>query len=448
MRICVLLFVASCGASPHTTEPVANLAPELPPIRATPAITISDIVEVSAERPYDYDVRSVQFATTTVVRKEPRMDADKLGVVGRGTRSAVMGAASPGNGCRMRWIHIAPRGWVCETAITPSSNEPTPLVDVPLSSIADSAVPGVYGFVRGDNVQAYGTRADAEAGTGHVLTGSNSVRAAGVVDVDGHRYWQTTDGSLIDESSIIRAYPSTFKGVVIDGGSMPAWVRGSTKDPVKVRNDAGKVTGTIAPRTVVHILEEVGSRIRIDDTRWLARSDVRAASTTPPPPDTAPSEHWFDVDLDEQVLVAYEGDRPVYATMVSTGKWQHETPTVITRVQSKHQSASMISDKGDLYSVADVPWTMYYDGHFALHTSYWHDGFGYRLSHGCINLAPRDARVLYQWSSPDVPAGWTSVYGDEDYPGSLVRVRSRTVPDPPFRGYAAKLHARADVASQ
>src|SRR5262249_61126793 len=118
--------------------------------------------------------------------------------------------------------------------------------------------------------------------------------------------------------------------------------------------------------------------------------------------------------------------------------------------QSKHQSTSMVSDKPgqDLYSVADVPWTMYYDGHFALHTSYWHDGFGYPLSHGCINLAPRDARVLYQWSSPDVPPGWTSVYRDEDTPGSLVRVRSKRVPDPPFRGYAAKLHERADVAER
>ncbi|HEV7557745.1 MAG TPA: hypothetical protein VGO00_19905, partial [Kofleriaceae bacterium] len=243
--------MASCGASPHTSDPlpVANVAPTLPAIRPRPTITISDIVEVLPERTYEVDVHSVQFVTTTVVRKEPRMDADKLGVVGRGTRSAIIGAASPGNGCKMRWIHIAPRGWVCESAITPSSEDPTPLRDVPLSSIADGAVPGVYGFVRGSNVQAFGSRADAEAGTGHVLTGSNSVRAAGVVDVDGHRYWQTTDGSLIDESSIIRAYPSTFKGVVVDGGSMPAWVRGSTRDPIKVRNEAGKVTGTIAPRT-------------------------------------------------------------------------------------------------------------------------------------------------------------------------------------------------------
>ena len=102
---------------------------------------------------------------------------------------------------------------------------------------------------------------------------------------------------------------------------------------------------------------------------------------------------------------------------------------------------------GERYSVADVPWTMYYDGNYALHTSYWHDGFGEVRSHGCINLAPRDARLLYQWSSPDVPPGWSTVIGDEDNPGSIVRVHSRRVSDPRFVGYARKLRDRETGAA-
>ena len=89
---------------------------------------------------------------------------------------------------------------------------------------------------------------------------------------------------------------------------------------------------------------------------------------------------------------------------------------------------------------------MYYDRDFALHTSYWHDGFGSPRSHGCVNLAPRDARILYQWSSPDVPPGWTAVYGDEDHPGSLVRVRSHRDPEPAYRGYARTMHDRAQIS--
>jgi hypothetical protein len=115
---------------------------------------------------------------------------------------------------------------------------------------------------------------------------------------------------------------------------------------------------------------------------------------------------------------------------------------VITRILTKHERADMTSDDDDVYSVADVPWTMYYDGNYALHTSYWHDGFGGPRSHGCINLAPRDARRLYHWSSPDVPPGWVTVYGDAETPGSLVRVRSSRDPGPAFRGYARTIRDR------
>ncbi len=107
----------------------------------------------------------------------------------------------------------------------------------------------------------------------------------------------------------------------------------------------------------------------------------------------------------------------------------------------------MVSEKRDIYSVADVPWTMYYDHNFALHTAYWHDGFGDQRSHGCINLAPRDARLLYRWSSPDVPPGWIAVYGDADHPGSLVRVRSNDVPEPAFRGYARTIQEQAALTA-
>jgi hypothetical protein len=53
-----------------------------------------------------------------------------------------------------------------------------------------------------------------------------------------------------------------------------------------------------------------------------------------------------------------------------------------------------------------------------------------------VNLAPRDARFLYRWSSPDVPPGWIAVYGGVDTPGSIVRVRTRRDPEPALRGYA------------
>jgi hypothetical protein len=236
---------------------------------------------------------------------------------------------------------------------------------------------------------------------------------------------------------------------------MPAWVRAQrdSKKAATTRatpDPKGEAIGALAPRTVVTILEQSadGKFVRIDDKAWIARADLRVASVVAPPPGLEPGEKWFDVDLEEQVLVAYEGARPVYATLTSTGRLGHTTPTRMARINSKFQATHMISTQNEKYSVADVPWTMFYDGNYAVHTSYWHDNFGGVRSHGCINLAPRDAHLLYLWSSPDVPAGWTAVFGDEETPGSLVRVRSRTVSEPELVGYARTVHERRARGAQ
>ena len=59
----------------------------------------------------------------------------------------------------------------------------------------------------------------------------------------------------------------------------------------------------------------------------------------------------------------------------------------------------------------------------ALHTAYWHDQFGTRRSHGCVNLSPKDARWLYGFTSPAVPDGWVAVHPTDNDRGTFVRVR-------------------------
>ncbi len=45
----------------------------------------------------------------------------------------------------------------------------------------------------------------------------------------------------------------------------------------------------------------------------------------------------------------------------------------------------------------------YFEDGYALHGAYWHDRFGVPKSHGCINLAPEDARRLFFFTEPEVP---------------------------------------------
>lgn len=429
--------------NPHLTVTPIETAP---PAAAAAAAAMAP--------PTGASVTVVEFQRTTTLLEAPRADAERIGVIKKKAR-AVVASEAPGDESCARWIEIAPKGWTCESAVEITSEPPTAATPVALDE-DDSDRPAViratYGMVR-RGTTAFANRQEAAGGEGRLLAGSNTVRAMGSTTVDGKRYWLTSKGELIDASQIVQISPSTFKGVAIaEGAAMPGWIRGR-KDPSKpVKTSAepgGRARGELAPRTVVTIQEESadGRFVRVTDTAWVARADVRMAAITEPPEGTGADEKWFDVDLDNQVLVAYEGTRPVYATLVSTGKYGHWTPTLIARVQAKHESTPMTSDKGDVYSVADVPWTMFYDGHYALHTSYWHNGFGGPRSHGCINLAPRDARLLYQWSSPDVPPGWTSVYGTEQHPGSLVRIHAAKLPPPRFRGYAKRMREAAKTVA-
>ena len=64
---------------------------------------------------------------------------------------------------------------------------------------------------------------------------------------------------------------------------------------------------------------------------------------------------------------------------------------------------------GEEFELQDIPYVQYFEGGYALHAAYWHDDFGKPRSHGCINLAPEDARRLFFWTEPKVPPGWHTV---------------------------------------
>ena len=170
----------------------------------------------------------------------------------------------------------------------------------------------------------------------------------------------------------------------------------------------------------------------LSDGRWVRDSDIAQPTLSPPPEGVEADEPWVDVDIGGQLLVAYRGARPVYATVISSGFEDSErrTPTGTFRVGS-NRIATMDSlnnaDPDDDYSVDDIPWVQYFDGSIAFHTAYWHHSFGQPLSHGCINLAPLDARWLFGFTSPALPDGWRSVHPEPLQPGTVVQVRDPRV---------------------
>jgi hypothetical protein len=76
------------------------------------------------------------------------------------------------------------------------------------------------------------------------------------------------------------------------------------------------------------------------------------------------------------------------------------------------------------FELRDVPWIQYFSAGFALHGAYWHDVFGVPRSHGCVNLAPIDARIVFNWTDPPVPSGWHGLnVSEETGPGTWVHIR-------------------------
>jgi lipoprotein-anchoring transpeptidase ErfK/SrfK len=138
-------------------------------------------------------------------------------------------------------------------------------------------------------------------------------------------------------------------------------------------------------------------------------------------------EKRIEVNLTTQQLVAFEGKKPVMTFPVSTGKWGR-TPTGEFTIWIKLKYTRMEGGSGsDYYNLPNVPYVMFFSNDevaksrgFSLHGAYWHNNFGYVMSHGCVNLKPADAEKLYTWADP--PTDGNITYVTKDKPGTKVTI--------------------------
>lgn len=182
-------------------------------------------------------------------------------------------------------------------------------------------------------------------------------------------------------------------------------------------------------------------RTESDPNLAVKEANVGLAVQRPRPSWIGATERWIDIDLAQQVLVAFDGETAAYATLVSTGRRNNNenehfnTPTGQYRIYAKHVTTTMDGDTaGDNpYSIEDVPWVMYFFESYAIHGAFWHEQWGWRMSHGCVNMAPNDARWMFNWASPQLPEGWHGIFSGETENGSPVVVHMGDRPPPPYR---------------
>jgi lipoprotein-anchoring transpeptidase ErfK/SrfK len=319
------------------------------------------------------------------------------------------------------------------------------------------------------------------------------------------RFAVTVDLRLVPTTKVKPDTGSPFHGIELGpNATFPfAWVVAEGAHAYRLIKDKDEAkSGEDLPRRAIVPLSgkariKQGERFyqtQKDKTVWVRAADLAVVDRAPSLPEAAEKgDKWIDISITEQTLVLYEGKRPVYATLVSTGrdrlgdpKTTLSTPRGTFRLQSKHVAAAMDSEENSSVSggsrarqsvaspsaqatiarlnqakargekldeqdrrrllniekgrdpeygitvrrgaagfeLRDVPWIQYFASGYALHGAYWHDVFGTPRSHGCVNLSPIDARVVFRWTDPPLPDGWHGInVGSDMGEGTLVVIR-------------------------
>jgi L,D-transpeptidase-like protein len=484
VRRLLVLLLAACGETaappgPRADEPAA-------PLRLQAPVESGVLPAVADDGEPGHGDRIASIAMRNWVYLQPDPESDKLGYLRAG--AVVDRARSPAgtNGCPGGWYRIAPRGYVCvgngasleldhpvvRAAFQPPrrgapvpyhyvmSRSPPPELYFKLPSVeeqraaegkdrekfiglygatmnawlgpadtipdflaAGAPLPKPYGADRDLSVGAHRGRAREESAFGLMST----------FDWQGRRFGLTTELDVIALDRTKPAKLSEMHGIEIEDEGVPAFV---TSHGVR----------TYAPDATGHLVEKGDAAYRsgwvltgkdngaptglLETTAgvWLPAGALRIAKVREDPEGYArDGRKWIDVSIRKQLLVAYEGKRPVYATLVSTGRGEmgdpaetHATVRGAFRIASKHISGTMDGSEAtreDAFDLRDVPYIQYFYEGYALHGAYWHDEFGKVRSHGCINLAPADAAWLFEWTDPPVPEGW---HGAVSPSGTLV----------------------------
>lgn len=227
-------------------------------------------------------------------------------------------------------------------------------------------------------------------------------------EIDG---WAQTspDRWIRSEHLTNDATVSSFAGIHLPDEPLPytvAWLLVHLKPSATPGGEPSEDNPLLYRYTLVNLY----STVLVDEWRWYQIDlhqwvkQTQVAKVLPVErTEEIDTERWFSVDLYEQVVIAYEGEKPVYASLTASGMQEWSTNEGLFHVYIRFPRTIMSGADGkpDFYYLEEVPWTMYFDNDIALHGAYWHDGFGFRRSHGCVNLSITDAKLLYEWAAPE-----------------------------------------------
>jgi hypothetical protein len=458
--------------APAVVEAPVPAAPELVFEPAPPDI---EAVSEAAPEPEYREPTLVSVARETMIYARPSFKSQRIGYLRVGAVVSRSPGAVGNESCKRGWYRIQPEGFVCTesgaildteganpfaelASVRPDrmsglpyaygrSRYPTPpfYAKLPSKLEQERAEQDMVGHLRARTGEAWKSLPNQETPSS-LLTGRNvplpsgfarepgvvtgrampdsGFALLGVYEHEGRRFALNTDFQLVPLDRLKPVEVSKFHGLRLDDQvTLPvAFVR--SQNALLYAGDPKKAGLSIARkldfREAVPLSgrDAVVSGIRYFETKtgdWIRDERlVRVEGLKGRPGWAKPGRTWIHVSILQQSLVMYEGEKPIYVTLVSTGADglgdPAETRSTIRGqflIHTKHVSVTMDSDaEGEEFDLRDVPYVQYFQDGFALHAAFWHDSFGQPYSHGCVNLSPLDARALFHMTSPPVPQTW------------------------------------------
>ncbi len=457
------------------TLPLPTVAQTAPLVSASGAPAAEDLQPSP-------DAKIASIAMRTWIYDAPQPRAQKLGYLRAGAVVARSVASHGTSGCEGGWYRIAPRGFVCVGKGASLSLDHPIVQAAPRGPDRSGALPYNYAVSRSPAPHLYfrlpseadqrrvegatyrihvGERAQdfasipldppppfllegrslpkpygAEKSLAYsVHTGRARENSAfGLVSVftwTDRRFALTTELDLIALDRTKAATIGQPLGIRLERGGAPAFVRPTGAGVYRLEGERQREVGTAKGRQAFELTgKEHGGLVETTAGTWVPEASLMVAKRRKDPNGHAESgRKWIDVSIEQQLLVAYEGETPVFATLISSGRGGMSDPeeTFATVrgsffIRSKHVSGTMDGDEGadESFDLRDVPFIQYFHEGYALHGAYWHDDFGRPRSHGCINLTPGDAAWLFGWTDPIVPAEWHGAVSPQG--GTLINI--------------------------
>lgn len=342
--------------------------------------------------------------------------------------------------CTEGWYAVLPRGYVCtEKSATTDMDHPT-LHTMGLRANLDGALPYIY--ARTTKVTALFEKKSTD---GVELSGRLAKSTImGIVgswtapdeSKEPQRLGLKMDGTFVRADDLEAAPGSDFHGVVLSE---------ELELPVAYAVRRGVRKWTMDGATAVK-QEEVPYHTRLNltgrfrtvqgerfwatnETEWVRHKDVTIIRRRHEFPEFATGEQkWIDISIVTGTAVAYEGQKAVFATLVSVGRDRLGDPktTASTERGIFRVVRKQITQRGDDSPDAplhDAPWALELESGDWLYATPAHDRFGIEHTDGNVELSPKDGRHLWQWSSPSVPENWHGIVVDPAEETTIVEIR-------------------------